>query len=193
MSGRLSPQYADELAALFKGQSAGLYRYLYLLTRGDQALAKDLVQDAFLKAVEQWGDLRQLSAEQQLGRLRVIATRDAIDVFRRNERARNPETLMKLWDSFRPRDADPYPQAVAAVAVERCWGIIQQLPEQLHLVGVLHWRLHMTSRRIADVLDTSQGTVTKQISEIRKRIRDELGPGLPWESTSRKEERDNAE
>ena len=63
--GRISPHEAEELAACFTAHARDLFGYACVLTRGDRALAEDLVQAAFEAAGPGLAGLRCLAEEQR--------------------------------------------------------------------------------------------------------------------------------
>ena len=69
--GRISPREAEELAACFRAHARDLFGHACALTRGDQALAHDLVQAAFEAAAGAWQILGDLTEEQRQALLRI--------------------------------------------------------------------------------------------------------------------------
>ena len=59
--------------------------------------------------------------------------------------------------------------------------IFIRLAGWLVLLALLYWRCCWTGREIAEALRITEGAVTSQLHEARKRIRDELGPEIPSE------------
>jgi DNA-directed RNA polymerase specialized sigma24 family protein len=69
VSGEKIPKdHAEELADCFVAHAPGLFGYACALTRGDYALADDLVQSAFMAAARQWSTMRCLRDAQRLRR-----------------------------------------------------------------------------------------------------------------------------
>lgn len=89
--GTISRRDADELAACFAADAAGLFRYARVLARGDRALADDLVQAGFEAAAWAWGMLRCLGDEHRRSWLRATVANIAVSGFRREA---------ALWDRF---------------------------------------------------------------------------------------------
>ena len=81
--GRISPREAEELAACFRAHARDLFGHACALTRGDQALAHDLVQAAFEAAAGAWPALRGLAEEQRRSWLRRTLANIAVNGFRR--------------------------------------------------------------------------------------------------------------
>jgi RNA polymerase sigma factor (sigma-70 family) len=163
----------------FKTMSGPLYDHMYLYTRRERALAEDLVQDAFQEAWKNWHELRALAMEQLLRWLKRVAVTTAIDVYRHNTVVR--EKQPQVWDQYKPRVVDTEVQALAAVAVERCWAVIVRMPERQHLIALLYWRCGWPGREIAETLGITEGAVTAQVAAARKRLHNALGMEIPPE------------
>ena len=85
MSGEEIPEdHAEELGDCFAAHARGLFGYACALTRGDHALADDLVQSAFVAAARQWSTMRCLRDAQRLRWLQTTVGHLAISGFRRN-------------------------------------------------------------------------------------------------------------
>ena len=79
----ISPHDAQELETCFRATAGDLFGRACVVTRGDQALAHDLVQAAFEAATRSWQALESLTGEQRPGWLyRTLAT-TAVNGFRR--------------------------------------------------------------------------------------------------------------
>jgi RNA polymerase sigma-70 factor (ECF subfamily) len=175
---RIPEDYADELRDCFAAHSPGLFGYAYALTRGDQALADDLVQSAFVAAARQWSTMRCLCDAQRLRWLHTTVGHLAISSFRRNGAL--ADRLPRLEALSRPPPADTHAAAVSAIALQRCWQTIQDLPPQQHAVAVMRWLFGMTNSEIAARLDIAAGTVAAHLSAVRGKLRAALGPYDPF-------------
>jgi RNA polymerase sigma factor (sigma-70 family) len=169
---------AGELAECFTRYARGLFGYACVLTRGDQALADDLVQSAFMAAAGQWTTVRGLGEPQRLSWLRTTVGNLAISAFRRNSafQARFPQ----LEATYRLPVADTHADALSALALERCWQTMLTLPPQQHLVAVMRWLFAMKNTEIASLLGISGGTVAAHLFQVRAKLRAELGPFDPF-------------
>lgn len=175
---RIPEEYARELADCFMACASGLFGYACALTRGDRALADDLVQSTFTMAARQWTTVRCLRDAQRLLWLRTTAANIAISTFRRGEAFR--ERLPRLEALYRPPPAETHSEALSAIAVERCWQTIRALPPQQHAVAVMRWLLAMKNSEIAAALGVSSGTVGAHLSAVRSKLRAALGPFDPF-------------
>lgn len=166
--GRISQEDAEELAACFTAQARDLFGYACSLTRGDQALAHDLVQAAFEAAARTWEALRSMAEEQRRGWLRMTLANIAVNGFRREAAFR--DRLPRIEALYRKIQADPPEQAFSSIALERCWRIIQGLPERQHAVALLRWGLDMKEGEIAAVLDMAEKTVSVHLYRVRRKL-----------------------
>ena len=176
--GRISPREAEELAACFRAYARDLFGYACVLTRRDRAMAEDLVQAAFEAAAEAWHVLGDLTEEQRRGWLCRMLASIAVDGFRRETAFR--DRLPRIEALYQKIQADPPEQAFSSIALERCWRIIQGMPERQHAVALLRWGLDMKEAEIAAVLDMSEKTVSVHLHRVRRRLITQLGPDYPF-------------
>ena len=170
--------HAQELAGCFATHAKVLFGCGCFLSRGDRALADDLVQDTFMAAARQWSILRCRNEAQRLGWLRTTIGNLAISVFRRNEAFR--DRLAELEALYRPPAADTHAAAASAITLERCWQTIQALPPQQHAIAVMRWLLGMKNSEIAANLGIAEGTVAAHLCTVRGKLRARLGPYDPF-------------
>jgi len=175
--GRISPREAEELAACFRAHARDLFGHACALTRGDQALAHDLVQAAFEAAAGAWQVLGDLTEEQRRGWLWRTLANIAVDGFRRETAFRN--RLPRIEALYRKIQADPPEQALSSIALERCWRIIQALPRRQHAVALLRWQLDMKESEIAQVLGMDEKTVSVHLHRVRRKLIAQLGQDGP--------------
>ena len=177
---RIPAGHAEELAACFASYAPGLFGYACALTRGDRALADDLVQAAFIAAARQWPTVRCLCPAQRRRWLHTTVGHLAISAFRRNAAFDN--RLPRLEAAFRPAPADTHADAVSGIALQRCWRAIEALPPRQHAVAVSRWLLAMTNTQIAAALGITEGTVAAHVSAVRGKLKAALGPYDPFAS-----------
>jgi RNA polymerase sigma-70 factor (ECF subfamily) len=178
--GQISPHDAQELDACFRAHARELFGYACWLTRGDQALAHDLVQAAFEAAALAWQALRGLAEEQRRGWLRRTLANNAVNGFRREAAFR--ERLPRIETRYRKTQVDPSEQAFSSIALERCWRIIRSLPEQQHAVALLRWGLDMKEGEIAAALNIAEKTVSVHLCRVRRKLLLQLGADYPFEN-----------
>jgi RNA polymerase sigma-70 factor (ECF subfamily) len=167
-----------ELADCFVSYARGLFGYACVLTQGDRALADDLVQSTFVAAAGQWATVRSLNEPQRLSWLRTTIGNLAISVFRRNSAFRDRVCVVEAI--YRPPTADTHADALSAMALEQCWQTMPTLPPRQHLVAVMRWLFAMKNTEIASQLSISGGTVAAHLSQVRAKLRAELGPFDPF-------------
>ncbi len=174
---KISPRDAEELAACFCAHARELFGFACVLSRGDRALAEDLVQAAFEAAGRTWPALQCLAQEQRLGWLRTTLANIAVNGFRREAAFR--DRLPRLEARYRKIQADPPEQAFSSNALERCWRIIQDMPQRQHAVALLRWQLDMKEGEIAAVLGMAEKTVSTHLHRARRRLITQLGSDYP--------------
>jgi RNA polymerase sigma-70 factor (ECF subfamily) len=207
--GRISPREAEELAACFGTYARDLFGYACVLTRRDQAMAEDLVQAAFEAAAEAWHVLGDLTEEQRRGWLWRMLASIAVDGFRREtafrDRLPRIEALYQKIQADPPEQAPPEQappelappelappeqappeqappeQALSSIAVERCWRIIQGLPQRQHAVALLRWQLDMKESEIAQVLGMNEKTVSVHLYRVRRKLLLQVGTDHPFD------------
>jgi RNA polymerase sigma-70 factor, ECF subfamily len=175
---RITPHDAAELAACFQAHASRLSGHACVLARGDRALADDLVQATFEAAARVWQTLRGLAEEQLRGWLRSTLANIAASGFRRE--AAFLDRLPQIETRYRDTPADPSEQAISAIALERCWQIIREMPEGQHVVAVLRWQLGMKEAEIAAILGIAESTVSAQLHQARRKLIEQLGPDHPF-------------
>jgi RNA polymerase sigma-70 factor (ECF subfamily) len=178
--GRISAQEAEELAACFTADAPGLFGYACVLTRGDRAQADDLVQAAFEAAGRGWHVLRRLADEQRRAWLRTTLANTAVSGYRREAAFR--DRLPRIESRYRVTPADPAEHAFSSVVLERCWKIIQALPERQHVVAMLRWQQDMKESEIAEALGVAEKTVATHLHRVRRKLIAQLGPDYPFTS-----------
>lgn len=175
--GRISARDAEELAACFTGCARELFGYACVLVRGDQALADDLVQATFEAAGRAWCTVGSLAEDRRRGWLRATLANIAVSGFRREAAFR--DRLPRIEARYRQTEADTPAQALSSIALERCWEIIQGLPERQHVVAVLRWQQDMKEGEIAAALGISEKTVSAHLHRARRKLIAALGPDCP--------------
>jgi RNA polymerase sigma factor (sigma-70 family) len=180
---RITPHDAAELAACFRAHASRLFGHACVLARGDRALADDQVQATFEAAARVWQTLRGMAEEQLRGWLRGTLANIAASGFRREAAFR--DRLPHIEAHYRDTQADPSEQApseqpLSAIALERCWRIIREMPTGQHVVAVLRWQLGMKEAEIATVLGIAESTVSAQVHQARRTLIEQLGPDHPF-------------
>ncbi len=173
---KISARDAEELAACFTVHARDLFGYARVVTRGDRALAEDLVQAAFEAAGRAWWSLRCLAEDQRRGWLRATLANMAVSGFRRE--AAFSDRLARIEARYREIPADTAAQAFSSMALQRCWQIIADMPERQHAVALLRWQQDMKENEIADTLGIAEKTVSVHLRRARRKLIAQLGAGL---------------
>jgi RNA polymerase sigma factor (sigma-70 family) len=176
--GRISPHEAQELDACFRAEAGDLFGYACVVTRGDQALAHDLVQAAFEAAARAWAGLRDMAEERRRGWLYRALTNIAMTGFRREAAFR--DRLPRIETLYRKPPADPLEQAFSSISLDRCWQVIRALPRQQHAAALLRWGLDMKEGEIAAVLGITEKTVSVYLYRVRRKLLLHLGADYPF-------------
>ena len=177
---RICPRDAAELAACFGAQARSLFGYACTLTRGDQALADDLVQAAFESAAREWPTVRCLAEAQRHKWLRTTLANIAVSGFRREAAWR--DRLPRVEARYRAAPVDVPVQAFSSIVLERCWKIIRDMPGQQHAVAALRWQHGLKPNEIAAALGLAEKTVSVHLTRARRRLIAQLGPDYPFAS-----------
>jgi RNA polymerase sigma-70 factor, ECF subfamily len=177
--GRFSPHETQELEACYRAHARHLFERACVLTRGDQALAHDLVQAAFEAATMTWASLRVLADEQRRNWLYRTLTNIAVNGFRREAAFR--DRLPRIESLYRKVQVNPLEQAFSSIMLERCWQVIRELPERQHAVALLRWGLDMKQDEIAAVLGMTEKTVSVHLSRVRRKLLAQLGGNYPFD------------
>jgi RNA polymerase sigma-70 factor (ECF subfamily) len=156
MASRKGGASLDELRVVYERKLPELRRVAAAIV-GDRELARDVVQDAFVRAVRQRGGFdRRGSLDGWVWRIVVNVARDA--------RARGgPRPVDRLPDDASSTAADTQ-RAVVRSAVE-------QLPERQRLVLFLRYYADLDYRSIAQALAISDGTVAATLNAAHSRLR----------------------
>jgi len=174
----ITPRDADALAACFTAHARAVFGHAYALTRGDRAMADDLVQATFEAAARAWACLRDMAEEQRRSWLRRTVANIAVSGFRRDAAFR--ERLPRIEIRYRKVTADPAEAAFSSITLQRCWQIIQDLPERQHAVAVMRWQLDMKESEIAAFLGMREKTVSATLFRVRGKLIAQLGPDHPY-------------
>lgn len=166
------PTPRDAFDALYERHLQPVHAYLLARTR-DREVAGDLVQETFLRAWRNIGEVGDLATERQRAWLVAVARNLVIDRSRRanTERAameragRMPET------GGAPDPADQAQVAGDVAAVDRA---IANLPEDERVLLSLQVMGGLTSGEIGELTGEPAGTVRYRLNQIRRRLRTAL-------------------
>jgi RNA polymerase sigma-70 factor (ECF subfamily) len=136
---------------------------------GDPGAASDAIDEAFVRAVERWPKVSQMSSPEGW------VWRTAANVVRRRLRRQAVEARVlrhhRRSEQLEPRD----PDLLAA---------LQQLSERQRTAVVLHHVADRPVAEIAEMLGVAPGTVTATLHQARTRLAELLGPHPMSEPTT---------
>jgi RNA polymerase sigma-70 factor (ECF subfamily) len=157
------------LAVVFDGSAAELYRLAFHLL-GDRHLAEDLVQQAFVVAIEQ---AARFDGERRvLPWLCGILTNRALHLRRqRRQRAAGTPAATDVV-------VDPLAEANARESAELVARTVRALPEPYRQVLLLHLVHELAPQEIAEALARPDATVRTQLARGLERLRKALPVGL---------------
>jgi RNA polymerase sigma-70 factor (sigma-E family) len=151
------------LEALYRAHAAEALRLGYLLT-GDRILAEDLVQDAFVKVLGRFLDLRNKDAFWWYLRRTIVNLASSTFRRRRVERA---------WlSSQRPGEASTSPHDLGER--DRLRHALMKLRPEQRAAIVLRFYEDLSEADTAEALGMPLGTVKSTVSRGLERLRNEL-------------------
>lgn len=139
-------------------------RAIALRTLGNYHSAADVSQDAFVKAYQELSRLRKRNAFGPW--LMKIAHRCALESIRQRPKGTHFETEVAAAAENSNGQLDEAKQRLLAAVV--------RLPKAERQVVMLRYFSRHSVKEVADVVDRSVGTVTKQLSRAHKRLRNIL-------------------
>ena len=151
------------IEALYRAHVAEAQRLAYLLT-GDRALAEDLVQDAFVKVLGRFHDLRNRDAFWWYLRRTIVNLSTSHFRRRRVERA--------FLERQHPPEAGPSPHDLGDR--ERLREALMSLRPEQRAAIVLRFYEDLSLADTAEALGMPLGTVKSTVSRGLERLREEL-------------------
>jgi len=152
--------------ALYERHVDRVFRLAFRMT-GDEVLAKDLTQDAFVRAFDRIDGFRgESSLATWLHSVTASVVLNGLRKVRRiGERERDLEAARSLSGSERRTEPDLRERLTAAIA---------GLPDGYRTVFVMHDVEGYTHQEIAAALGVAEGTSKAQLSRARAKLRVEL-------------------
>lgn len=157
------------LSALVERHYDPLLGYLYRLARGDRALAQDLAQETFLRALR--GISGYHSSRPFKAWLYAIATNVARNHYNAADtrRADNPAEGQDF-----AADAEIDAHLIADAEAQAVIAALDTLPDYQREVIVLSFYQSLSQQAIADVLEIPLGTVKSRLFNGVKRLREQM-------------------
>jgi RNA polymerase sigma-70 factor (ECF subfamily) len=163
---------AQAWARLYRGHYDEVYRYVLYL-QGDAAIAEDLAQETFVRAMRGIGGYRrEASFSTWLHRIAVNVVRRH---WRRTARRRTTEGLARA--AAQRRAASPEDVHTDATRARALLAALDQLAPQLREAFVLRDLLGMPSSEAARLLGISPGNLAVRGHRARAKLRDVLTAG----------------
>lgn len=169
--GRLGERERDRvLTGLFVDHYDSMRRLAFVLI-GEGALAEEIVQEAFAKAMSKWTLVAR--AEHPQAYLRQIVVNLCRSKIRR-------KMVERKFQGFFEREAKVVhdPDLSDIGRDHEIWDAVRTLPERQRACIVLRYLEDLTEPEIANVLDIPVGTVKSQLSRARGRLSDILGADI---------------
>ena len=154
-------RHEDELRDLYDIEHTRLFRTALLIV-GDDAIADDIVAEAFARAAVRWWRLRRY--DKPGAWLRLVVVRLAVRARERSERESSRATLPDAGHLDPP---PPDPDLHAA---------IDRLPAPQRNCIVLHHLDELPIAEVAELLRMPEGTVRSHLHRGRARLAEELTP-----------------
>ncbi len=147
--------WPTELEDLYRERRVGFVRLAYLMI-GDQRIAEELVQDAFVAAEPKWPEIDHPAAY-----IRTAVVNRCRSWARREHLARK-----------QPVDA---PESIE-IEPDEMWDALQHLDEKYRAAIVLRFYEDLPDDEIADALDCAQATVRSLVKRGLDQLRLEIEP-----------------
>ena len=165
--GRRSTAKATAFTEFVDYRSKSLLRTAYLLV-GDHGLAQDLLQEALIKTYVAWGRLEDPGNAEAYARRVLVTT--AVSWHRRRSSSERPQEDVR---------EHPRPDATEAVSErDAVWRELQALPPRQRAAIVLRFYEDLTDAQAAEVMGCAVGTVSSQVSQGLRTLRDRVGTGV---------------
>lgn len=159
------------LAALVDRHYDPLMGYLYRMTRGDRALAQDLAQETFLRA------LRGIDSYQQARPFKAWLYAIATNLVRNHYNAadtRRTDNPAEEQDFANGEAAEPDAALIAEAEAQAVIAALDTLPHAQREVIILTFYQSLSQQAIADALEIPLGTVKSRLFNGVKRLRERM-------------------
>ena len=156
---RLFDAHRDAVHAYFLGRVA------------DPELARDLVQETFLRAWRRLSEVGPLPADRQRAWLFTVARNLAIDSYRAGATHQATEASLRQAAATRATAVPgPHLEAEYGERLAQLEAAIRELPEEQRVILSMATAGGLTSREIGEALGEPAGTVRYRLSQARKQL-----------------------
>ncbi|MGD2151804.1 MAG: sigma-70 family RNA polymerase sigma factor [Gemmatimonadales bacterium] len=163
-----------ELVRIYREHTGPLYAFVSRRVGGDRTLAEDIVQDAWLRAVDTW-PRREIPDHPRAWLIRVARNLLVSHFRRRRPTAVDPAALELEADDYRPES----PRAAALVN----WGLARMRRGQAALLEAFYFDGKST-RAIAEELGLSERAVEGRLRRARQNLEKRLRPYVSAETAA---------
>ena len=178
---RLSAQMRDGEEAAFRefyeSYCDRLYRYLLLLTRGNELLARDLLQATMIKAMRA---MREFATERHLWNwLAAIARNNFVDALRRAQA--NPQVVPLLPEealTLPTKSIEEHERALLN-ALDRC--LAELAPQDRALLEAFYFE-DGSHESVAEQQNTTPKAIESKLARLRQKLRASLLRRLRYEN-----------
>jgi RNA polymerase sigma-70 factor (ECF subfamily) len=146
--------------------------HAYFIGRvGDPELARDLVQETFLRVWRRLSEVGPLPAEQQRAWIFTVARNLAIDSYRAAATRQAAEAALRHHAATQEATvAGPHLQVELGERLARLDAAIRRLPEEQRVILSMATAGGLTSHQIGEALGEPAGTVRYRLSQARKQL-----------------------
>jgi RNA polymerase sigma-70 factor (ECF subfamily) len=146
--------------------------HAYFLGRvGDPELARDLLQETFLRVWRRLSEVAPLDDERQRAWIFTVARNLAIDSYRAAATRQATEAALRQHAATEEATvAGPHRQVELGERLARLDAAIRQLPEEQRVILSMATAGGLTSRQIGEALGEPAGTVRYRLSHARKQL-----------------------
>jgi RNA polymerase sigma-70 factor, ECF subfamily len=156
---RIFDQHRNAVHAYFLGRVA------------DPELARDLVQETFLRTWRRLSEIATLPADKQRAWIFTVARNLAIDSYRAGAARRAAEAALRSQAATQETTvAGPHREAESRERLARLDAAIGQLPEEQRVILTMATAGGLTSSQIGEALGEPPGTVRYRLSQTRKQL-----------------------
>ena len=146
--------------------------HAYFLGRvAEPELARDLVQETFLRAWRRLSELAPLPADSQRAWIFTVARNLAIDSYRAGAAHQAAEAALRHQAATEEATvAGPHLEAESRERLAQVDAAIRRLPEEQRVILSMATAGGLTSRQIGEALGEPAGTVRYRLSQARKQL-----------------------
>jgi RNA polymerase sigma-70 factor (ECF subfamily) len=171
LAGRKWRNYPEEPSSALEelmndyGQDLLRTAYFYL---GDRHLAEDVCQEVFLRVYRKWSTFRgESSVKTWLMTITINLCRDKLGMKSNREEPVDPVLLKQASQSRSAED-----EMLRRLSRTTILKHVMELPAQYHEVLYLYYYLEMSTREIAQLTDSPEGTVRARLHRARELLSD---------------------